>query len=234
VAIDDEASFPPRVVGIVEAELGGRGSGDVLRALVEVQFEYVGAVWLLLRDAPAGDEAPIPRERTRGAVIDGLVRGLDPRTVTIARESDVPELSQVLWLLAPFIRADRLPDRPPATTLRDALAPALLTAGALGLQGSIVVVEEAHAAEARLAADVTRAWNDRFPSRPLPVPEIRIVRADSDAPTASVATAVADAAERAAWEARGAEVDEILSDGAAAVRVEVTETANQLRELLAV
>lgn len=122
------------------------------------------------------------RELTRGVALDYLALGLDPAKATLFRQSDVPEVCELAWMLSCTVGKGLL-ER--ATSYKDKVAkgiepsmglfnyPVLMAADILIYRGTIVPVGKDQQQHVELAQDMAEAFNRAFKTEVLVRPTWR-------------------------------------------------------------
>jgi tryptophanyl-tRNA synthetase len=123
---------------------------------------------------------------TREVAIDYLTLGLDPKKATLFRQSDVPEVCELTWLLACSVGKGLL-ER--ATSYKDKVAkgleasmglfsyPILMAADILIYRGTIVPVGKDQQQHVEMAQDMAQSFNAAFGRPVLVRPEWRFSKA---------------------------------------------------------
>lgn len=186
VFIPDELEplFPARVVSGVQPSPFGIHLGNYFGAVVthiRLQHEYPGDSFYLIADYHAFTAERDPeaiRTGTTCLALDYLAAGLDPDKSTLYRQSDVPQICELMWLLACITRKTRL-DRAHAyqtATTRGELPsaglflyPALMAADILSLRGTDVPVGHDQQQHLEITREIARAFNGLWGSV-FPVP----------------------------------------------------------------
>lgn len=145
---------------------------------LRLQDQYPGDTFVLLADYAALTHAPpeslIRQTATLGAIY--LALGLDVRTSVIYRQSDVPQLFELFWLVACLLPPQLAHGSPQAASLPHKLAqelyPALMATDILGLRASIVN-QLTHSFE-RLdyASQIAEQINGRLGKDLFPIPRL--------------------------------------------------------------
>jgi tryptophanyl-tRNA synthetase len=155
-----------------------------VREHVRLQYEYPGDAFYLIADYHALTKQRRPElllESTRSLALDYLALGLDPNTSTLYRQSDVPHVCELMWILACATRKTRLDqahayktatDRGELASLGLFLYPALMAADILALRGTDVPVGDDQRQHLEIARDVARAFNRQW-AAVFPVPHFR-------------------------------------------------------------
>jgi tryptophanyl-tRNA synthetase len=155
-----------------------------VREHTRLQYEYPGDAFFLIADYHAlttQHRADVLLESTRSLAIDYLALGLEPSTSTLYRQSDVPQVCELMWILACATRKTRL-DQAHAyrtATERGQLAsvglflyPALMAADILALRGTDVPVGDDQRQHLEIARDIARAFNQEWGAL-FPAPYLR-------------------------------------------------------------
>jgi tryptophanyl-tRNA synthetase len=131
-------------------------------------------------------DAPRMRELTRDVAIDYLTLGLDPTRATFFRQSDVPEVCELTWLLACCVGKGLL-ER--ATSYKDKVArgleasmglfnyPVLMAADILIYRSTVVPVGKDQQQHVEMAQDMAASFNAAFGKPVLVRPEWRFSQA---------------------------------------------------------
>jgi tryptophanyl-tRNA synthetase len=182
-----EPLFPARIVSGVQPSGGGMDLGTYFGAVREhtrLQYEYPGDAFFLIADYHALTAQQRPeclRAGTEALAVDYLALGLDPCASTLYRQSDVPQVCELMWILACATRRAMLDDAPayvPAQGQEDQdslglfLYPALMTADILALRGTDVPVGNDQRQHLEIACRVATAFNRRW-STVFPMPRLR-------------------------------------------------------------
>jgi tryptophanyl-tRNA synthetase len=171
---DLEPLFPARVVSGVQPSVGGIHLGNYFGAVakhVQLQHEYPGDVFYLIADYHAlttERRADRLRESTWTVALDYLAAGLDPALSTLYRQSDVPQVCEVMWILACATRKARLDkahayrvatERGDLPSIGLFLYPALMAADILALRGTDIPVGLDQQQHLEISRDIARAFN---------------------------------------------------------------------------
>ncbi len=128
------------------------------------------------------------REFVRETAVTYLALGLDPSRATLFRQSDVPEVTEIAWLLA-TVTGMGLLER--AHSYKDKLAkgmkpnvglfvyPVLMAADILAYDSDIVPVGKDQVQHVEMTQDMAAAFNHAFGSDVFRRPEMRLARAES-------------------------------------------------------
>ena len=128
-------------------------------------------------------DAKTLRANVRDAAIDYLALGLDPKRSTFFRQSDVPEVTELAWLLSSTTGKGLL-DR--AHSYKDKVAkgldaslglfyyPALMAADILVFRANLVPVGQDQVQHIEMAQDMAQSWNHAYQTDWLVRPEPRL------------------------------------------------------------
>jgi tryptophanyl-tRNA synthetase len=128
-------------------------------------------------------DAKTLRANVRDAAIDYLALGLDPKRSTFFRQSDVPEVTELAWLLSTTTGKGLL-DR--AHSYKDKVAkgldaslglfyyPALMAADILVFRANLVPVGQDQVQHIEMAQDMAQSWNHVYKTDWLVRPEPRL------------------------------------------------------------
>jgi len=150
---------------------------------IEAQDE--GQTFLFIADYHALTQLPDPdqlRERVTGVAVDWLACGVDPQKTVFFRQSDVPEVTELMWILTSQISVGLL-ER--CTSYKDKIAqgitpnfglfsyPVLMAADILLYKSNVVPVGKDQKQHLEVARDIAVRFNNRF-GEILVVPDARI------------------------------------------------------------
>jgi tryptophanyl-tRNA synthetase len=196
-------------IGAIAQYVAGQDRGEALYCIVDLHAITV-----------AYDPAEL-RERTYDTTATLLAAGLDPGRCTLFRQSDVPQHTELTWLLSSVTELGRLQRmhqfRDKSLAQRELVSAALLlypvlqAADVLAYRANEVPVGEDQREHLELMRDVARRFNARFGDgeEVLVVPEHRIPEVgarimDLQDPTRKMSTSVASGAAGAAGGTAGA------------------------------
>jgi tryptophanyl-tRNA synthetase len=182
---DLEPLFPARVATGAQPCGHGMHLGHyfgIVRPVARLQFEYPGDAFVVLADyhaLAAQDHPERLSETVRAFALDCLALGLDPSTSTLYRQSDVPQVCELMWILGCTARKARLDhahraatDEGRAVSLGRFLSPALLAADFLALRATDVPLGGDQQASLELVREIGRAFNRRWRAV-FPLPHLR-------------------------------------------------------------
>ncbi|ETX03405.1 MAG: hypothetical protein ETSY1_00145 [Candidatus Entotheonella factor] len=174
------AIHPPRLIcGSEPREQLGIGSYAMfVHEQLRLQDQYPGDTFVLLADyaalTHAQPESLIRQTETLGAIY--LALGLDIRTSVIYRQSDVPQLFELFWLVAGLLPPELAHSSPQAANLPHNLAeelyPALMATDILGLRVSIVNQLTLSFERLDYACQIAEAINSRLGTDLFPIPRL--------------------------------------------------------------
>ena len=128
-------------------------------------------------------EAEALRQNTLDAVIDLLALGLDPNKATLFVQSDIPEISELTWLLMTgtplglLERCHAFKEKKARNVAADAglfTYPVLMAADILGYDSNIVPVGEDQAQHLEVTRDIARSFNHLF-GETFVIPEAKVL-----------------------------------------------------------
>ena len=139
-----------------------------------IQMQSEGEVYLFIANYHAlttVDEPELLRKTTEDVALDFLACGLDPDTVVMYRQSDVPEVTELTWLLS-VVTPMGLLER--CTSYKDKIArgvmashglfsyPVLMAADILSVQANVVPVGRDQKQHLEVARDLAMKFNRKF------------------------------------------------------------------------
>ena len=154
--------------------------------LPAVQFQDKGEAFYFLADYHAMtsmENAETLRQHTQDLAIDFLACGLDPEKATIFRQSDIPEVCELAWILSTVCPMGLL-ER--AHSYKDKIAkgldanhalfayPTLMAADILLYDSELVPVGKDQKQHLEMTRDLAGKINDRFGEETLVIPEAQI------------------------------------------------------------
>jgi tryptophanyl-tRNA synthetase len=184
---DLEPLFPARVVSGVQPSAGGIHLGNYFGAVathVRLQNEYPGDAFYLIADYHAlttQHNGDLLRNSTADIALDYLGAGIDPVKSTLYRQSDVPQLCELMWVLMCATRKSRLDKAHAYQTATSHgklpsvglfLYPALMAADILALRGTDVPVGHDQQQHLEITRDIARSFNSLWGSV-FPIPYLR-------------------------------------------------------------
>jgi tryptophanyl-tRNA synthetase len=180
--IDD--SFPFRIISGFRPLRGLHVAhhAAVLRDVCKYQYAQKRCAYVFVADHHARsrwdervDFANIGK-RTREIAKQLLACGIDPEFSVLYRQSDIPELFEIMWFIAGVVadstlRRGHAVTSDPAPTAGIYLYPLLMVADILSLKATNVAVGKDQKQHLEMARDVARKLIRRFGSKFLPIPE---------------------------------------------------------------
>ena len=131
------------------------------------------------------------RDNTRDAAIDLLALGLDPQRATLFRQSDVPEVAELMWLLMTVTQMSLLEkchaykDKKARGLPADAglfTYPVLMAADILLYDSDIVPVGVDQVQHVEVARDIAQRFNTFYDREVLHLPEARVLEETAKVP----------------------------------------------------
>jgi tryptophanyl-tRNA synthetase len=148
---------------------------------LDLQYEYVGGAFYFIADLhemTSSTPGPALRERTIGSAIDYLALGLQPDMVTFFVQSDVPQVTELMWMLSCVTPAAWLAGASGFATsdLSTASAglfiyPALMAADCLALRATDLPIGADQIANVSILRDIAVRWNRHYRTNVFPVPQ---------------------------------------------------------------
>lgn len=136
------------------------------------------------------------QNRSREIAKQLIAAGVDPDFTTVYRQSDVPEIFEMLWFLAGVIPDSRLTRIPtaankPGSSVGMYLYPLLMVADILSLRATNAAIGEDQRTHLELAREVARKLNRGLRSNLVPIPDSlnpapRLVRGINSSPVTQV------------------------------------------------
>jgi tryptophanyl-tRNA synthetase len=198
--------YPPRILSGIQPAPGahlGHYFGT-LRQQVELHHRYPGQTFVLIADYHVLTRHPDPtqvRQNTIELATTYLAIGLDPNKATLFRQSDVPECTELAWLLScvtPTAAMRRVPtykaaierDSGPSQNGRAAKKPAgkgnafptdsigllaspvLMAADIFALRATLIPAGKDQVPHVEMARYIARRFNRAFNTDYLPLPKI--------------------------------------------------------------
>jgi tryptophanyl-tRNA synthetase len=131
-------------------------------------------------------DAALRRQYTRDVALDYLALGLDPAKALLFRQSDVPEVCELAWLLATVAMVSRLEL---AHSYKDKVAkgidasvglftyPILMAADILAYRSNLVPVGEDQVQHIEITRDLAERFHRAYGQEVFPLPEYRLDKA---------------------------------------------------------
>jgi tryptophanyl-tRNA synthetase len=128
-------------------------------------------------------DADLLRELTRGVALDYLALGLDPNQACLFRQSDVPEVTELAWILS-TVTGKGLMER--AVSYKDKVArglpssmglfayPILQAADILIYRSAAVPVGQDQSQHVEMTADMARYFNNTYNCDALVIPKVKL------------------------------------------------------------
>ena len=164
--------------------------GNYLGAIqqhIELHHEHQGLYFIAnYHSLTTVQDAPRLRELTRDVALDYLALGLDPAKACLFRQSDIPEVCELAWILS-CVTGEGLLRR--AHSYKDKLArgvpasmglmsyPLLMAADILVYDSDVVPVGQDQVQHLEMTQDIARYFNNTFGDEVLKRPEVRLNQA---------------------------------------------------------
>lgn len=156
---------------------------------LQFQYEYVGGAFYFIADLHEMTSilpGSVLREKTIGSAMDYLALGLQPDMVSFYLQSDVPQVSELMWILSCITPSAWIVDTPsgvPASPMgRRAgnagllMYPVLMAADCLALRATDLPIGADQRANVYLVQEIARQWNDQYGSDLFPIPDAKLSR----------------------------------------------------------
>jgi tryptophanyl-tRNA synthetase len=184
----NSGNFPTRVVsGIQPTDMLHLGNYfGAIKQHVELQHEYPGESFYFIADYHALTSIHDPeqlRRQSQGLALDYLALGLDAHKATFYRQSDVPQVCELMWILTCVTRKAQLDymrlnkekvAKGINSSLELFLSCQLMVADILALRATIVPVGEDQNQQLIITRDIAMAFNIAFDTPMFPIPAMRV------------------------------------------------------------
>ncbi|HXL73461.1 MAG TPA: tryptophan--tRNA ligase, partial [bacterium] len=183
--------YPPRVVSGVQpaTEIHLGHYFGALKQHIELHHEYPGQTFVLIADYHSLNRhnAEQIRNGTLEMATTYLALGLDPEKAVLYRQSDIPEVTELAWILSCQIPAGNLnPKGMTDIEVRENLGhfvyPVLMAADILTLMGTVVPRAVDQGSNIDLTREVALAFNKNYEEDFFPLPENRVNQLGSFVP----------------------------------------------------
>jgi tryptophanyl-tRNA synthetase len=186
--IGEKGIFSPRVLSGVQPS-GSLHLGNYFGAIkqhIDLQNEYPGECFYFIADYHAlttVQDAELLRKQSVNVALDYLALGLDPSKATFYRQSDIPQVCELMWVLS-CVTGKGLLDR--AHSYKEKvekglnasvglfLYPELMAADILGVRSTIVPVGEDQEQHLEMTRDIAKSFNAAFDVQTFPLPETKL------------------------------------------------------------
>jgi tryptophanyl-tRNA synthetase len=157
-----------------------------IRQHIELQDAYAGEAFYFIADYHAlttTQDRELLRKQTLDVALDYLALGLDPAKATFYRQSDVPQVTELMWVLSCVAGIGEL-ER--ATSYKDKvdqglratvglfLYPVLMAADILGPRSTIVPVGQDQVQHLEITRAIARSFNSTFKRNVFPEPQVKL------------------------------------------------------------
>lgn len=185
---EGDTIFSPRVLSGVQPS-GSLHLGNYFGAIkqhIELQHEYPGEAFYFIANLHAlttiQDREIVERE-TWNVALSYLALGLDPNKATFYRQSDVPQVCELMWILS-CVTGKGLLDR--AHSYKDKLSkgirptmglfsyPILMAADILAVRATMVPVGQDQTQHMEITRDIANSFNSAYKGVILPLPETKL------------------------------------------------------------
>lgn len=181
---DSEAIFAPRVLSGVQPS-GSLHLGNYFGAIkqhIELQYRYPGESFYFIADYHALTtvrDREVLRKQSWNVALDYLALGLDPDKATFYRQSDLPQVCELMWILS-CVTGKGLLDRGHAfkdkvskglqASVGLFLYPELMAADILLPRATLVPVGEDQGQHLEMTRDIAASFNSSFEVDMFPLP----------------------------------------------------------------
>jgi tryptophanyl-tRNA synthetase len=153
---------------------------------IELQDAYAGEAFYFIADYHAlttTQDRALMQKQTLDVALDYLALGLDPAKATFYRQSDVPQVTELMWILACVAGIGEL-ER--ATSYKDKieqglrptvglfLYPVLMAADILAPRSTIVPVGQDQVQHLEITRAIARSFNSTFKRQVFPEPQVKL------------------------------------------------------------
>jgi tryptophanyl-tRNA synthetase len=182
------SDFRPRVLSGVQPS-GALHIGNYFGAIkqhIELQHEYPGEAFYFIADYHAlttTQDAALLQKQTLDVALDYLALGLDPAKATFYRQSDVPQVTELTWIISTVAGMGEL-ER--AHSYKDKIAqgirpnvglflyPVLMAADILGPRSTMVPVGQDQVQHLEITRAIARSFHATYGVEVFPEPDVRL------------------------------------------------------------
>jgi tryptophanyl-tRNA synthetase len=181
----DPVMYPPRVVAVAVpmSSVSLSAYCESLGPQIKLHNEYPGKAFFAIADFQATARTAVPgavRDATLELAIAYLALGLDPRKAILFRQSDVPGILELAWILSRVAQVDRLKfvatELDKSTTGSGTLStlgdPLIFAAQILAVRGTVLPVVAGQRPLLDLVCELARDFNRHFQTGFLPIPRL--------------------------------------------------------------
>lgn len=185
---NDPVDFAPRVLSGVQPS-GSLHLGNYFGAIqqhIELQHEHPGDAFYFIADYHALTtvrDGELLRQQSLNVALDYLALGLDPKKATFYRQSDIPQVCELMWILS-CVTGKGLLDRAHAYKDKESrgllpnlglfLYPELMASDILSVRATLVPVGEDQKQHLEMTRTIARSFNSAFATQALPIPSLRL------------------------------------------------------------
>ncbi|MBV9691177.1 MAG: tryptophan--tRNA ligase [Ktedonobacteraceae bacterium] len=180
----NDGNFPARVVsGLQPTDMLHLGNYfAAIKQHIELQHEYPGESFYFIADYQALISIRAPeqlRRQSQALALDYLALGLDPNKAIFYRQSDVPQVCELMWILTCVTRKAqmdymRLAAKRINSSIESFLSSQLAVADILALRATIVPVGEDQDQRLIITRNIAMAFNTAFDTPIFPIPTMRV------------------------------------------------------------
>ena len=154
-----------------------------IEQFIKLQDQYPGNAFYFIADYHAMttvQDAATLSSHVRGVILDYLALGLDPQKATLYRQSDIPQVTELTWILA-CVTGKGLLDR--AVSYKDKvqqgvsasvglwLYPELMAADILIVKSTVVPVGQDQSQHLEMTRDIAASFNAAYDTETFPSPD---------------------------------------------------------------
>lgn len=178
--------YPPRVLSGVQPTLSvhlGNYFG-ALKQHIELHHQYPGQTFFLISDYQSltrSHSSKGIRQETIEIATTYLALGFDPVKATLYRQSDVPECTELAWILSCLVSADKasLPlskdnNGNSPLSLGEVYYPILMSSDIFCVRATIIPIGEDLRPSVDYACEAGRRFNEEYNTDFFPIPEVRV------------------------------------------------------------
>ncbi|HLA43270.1 MAG TPA: tryptophan--tRNA ligase, partial [Aggregatilineales bacterium] len=185
---NSEKKFSPRVLSGVQpsGELHLGNYFGAIKQHIELQHEYPGEAFYFIANFHALtsiNDREVLRKQTHDVALTYLTLGLDPEKSVFYRQSDVPQVCEIMWILS-CVTGKGLLER--AHSYKDKMEkglratmglftyPVLMAADILAVRATMVPVGADQEQHLEMTRDMASSFNAIFNTDLLPLPDTRL------------------------------------------------------------
>jgi tryptophanyl-tRNA synthetase len=181
----EDGIFPSRVLSGVQPANGldlGHYIGTI-KQHIELQHEYPGESFYFIANyhaLTAIHDKELLREQSWNIALDYLALGLDPNKATFYRQSDIPHVFELMWILSCITEKNLLDcasfskEEAENGFLGLFLYPELMAADILALRATLVPARKDQEQHLEITRDIVKSFNRTFDVQIFPQPSILV------------------------------------------------------------